>query len=130
MGLTFDLRRNKLARRKLEQELKEALAKGDEFTAEEKQIDLDENLYGRANMEQTAHDRVRELNTWSKIKHELNDGSFDSKNVNTHQAESYRLALTNVDSGKVPKDKLEFIIILLSKFTCTKLAKDKLELGR
>ena len=46
-------------------------------------------------MEQTAHDRVRELNTWAKIKHELNDGSFDSKNVNTHQAESYRLALTN-----------------------------------
>ena len=41
LGLTFDLRRNKLARRKLEQELKEALAKGDEFLAEEKQIDLE-----------------------------------------------------------------------------------------
>jgi len=36
LGLTFDLRRNKLARRKLEQELKEAVAKGDDFTAEEK----------------------------------------------------------------------------------------------
>ena len=32
LGLTFDLRRNKLARRKLEQELKEAVAKGDEFS--------------------------------------------------------------------------------------------------
>ena len=61
----------------------------------EVQIDLDENLYGKANMEQTAHDRVRELNTWSKIKHELEDGSFDTENVNSHQAESYQLALTN-----------------------------------
>ena len=40
------------------------------------QIDLDENLYGKANMEQTAHDRVRELNTWSKIKTELNLNSL------------------------------------------------------
>ena len=35
MGLTFDLRRSKLSRRKLEQEQKEAIAKGDEFTAED-----------------------------------------------------------------------------------------------
>ena len=79
LGLTFDLRRNKLARRKLEQELKEAVAKGDEFLGtEEKQIDLDENLYGRANMEKTARDRVRELKLWSQIKSELDDGSFDT----------------------------------------------------
>ena len=95
LGLTFDLRRNKLARRKLEQELKEAVAKGDEFLAEEKQIDLDENLYGRANMEKTARDRVRELKLWSQIKSELDDGSFDTKYVNTHQAESYTHNLAN-----------------------------------
>mgnify|MGYP007000457317 CR=1 len=70
-----------LARRKLEQEQKEALAKGDDFTAEEKQIDLDENLYGRANMEKTARDRVRELKLWSQIKKELDDGSFDTTYV-------------------------------------------------
>ena len=46
--------------------------------AEEKQIDLDENLYGRANMEKTARDRVRELKLWSQIKSELDDGSFDT----------------------------------------------------
>ena len=95
MGLTFDLRRSKLARRKLEQELKEAVAKGDEFTAEEKQIDLDENLFGRANMEKTARDRVRELKLWSQIKKELDDGSFDTTYVNTHQAESYVHNLQN-----------------------------------
>ena len=31
--------------------------------------------------------------------------------------DSYKLALTKLDSGKVPKDKFEFIIILLSKIT-------------
>jgi hypothetical protein len=95
MGLTFDLRRSKLTRRKLEQEQKEAIAKGDEFTAEELQIDLDENLFGRANMEKTARDRVRELKLWSQIKKELNDGSFDTTYVNTHQAESYTHNLQN-----------------------------------
>ena len=95
MGLTFDLRRSKLSRRKLEQEQKEAIAKGDEFTAEELQIDLDENLFGRANMEKTARDRVRELKLWSQIKKELDDGSFDTEYVNTHQAESYTHNLAN-----------------------------------
>jgi len=95
MGLTFDLRRSKLKRRQLEQEQKEAITKGDEFTAEELQIDLDENLFGRANMEKTARDRVRELKLWSQIKKELNDGSFDTTYVNTHQAESYVHNLQN-----------------------------------
>jgi hypothetical protein len=95
MGLTFDLRRNKLARRKLEQEQREAVAKGDDFTAEERQIDLDENLFGRANMEKTARDRVRELKLWSQIKKELDDGTFDTQYVNTHQAESYTHNLAN-----------------------------------
>ncbi len=39
-----------------------------------KQIDLDQNLYSKACMEQVAHDRVREIQTWSKIKAELDDG--------------------------------------------------------
>lgn len=95
MGLSFDLRRNQVKRMKLERKMQAAIDSGDDLKQMELQIDLDENLYGRANMEQVAHDRVRELNTWSKIKSELEDGSFDSKNVNTHQAESYRLALTN-----------------------------------
>ena len=95
MGLSFDLRKNNVKRLKLERKMQKAINDGDDLKQMEIQIDLDENLYGKANMEQTAHDRVRELNTWSKIKHELSDGSFDDRNVNTHQAESYRLALTN-----------------------------------
>ena len=95
MGLSFDLRKSDVKRLKLERKMQKAISDGDDLKQMEIQIDLDENLYGKANMEQTAHDRVRELNTWSKIKSELKDGSFDDKNVNSHQAESYKLALTN-----------------------------------
>ena len=46
-------------------------------------------------MRSTAHDRVRELRTWSKIKDELNNGTFDNENVDTHQAVSYSHILSN-----------------------------------
>ena len=46
-------------------------------------------------MEKTARDRVRELKLWSQIKKELDDGTFDTQYVNTHQAESYTHNLAN-----------------------------------
>ena len=95
MGLSFELRRNSLERLKFERKLKKAEEGGDDLDIIEAQIDLDQNLYNKACMEQTAHDRVREIQTWSKIKNELNDGSFDDKNVNTHQAVSLKLVLQN-----------------------------------
>jgi len=95
MGLSFDLRRQEIKRLKLEKKMLKVQNEGDELKQMEVQIDLDENLYGRANMEQVAQDRVRELNTWSKIKSELKDGSFDDENVDSHQAESYKHALNN-----------------------------------
>lgn len=95
MGLSFDLRRNAVERMKLERKMQKAVEKGDDLKIMELEIDLDQNLYVKANMEQVAHDRVRELKTWSKIKGELNDGSFDDKEVNTHQVQSLRLTLQN-----------------------------------
>ena len=95
MGLSFELRRNALERLRLERKMVDAIEKNDDFEIMGLEIDLDQNLYQKANMEQVAHDRVRELKTWSKIKDELNDGSFDDKEVNTHQAQSLRLTLQN-----------------------------------
>lgn len=94
MGLSFDMRRANVERLKLEKKMKEAIEAGDELEIMSLQIDLDQNLYGKACMEQVAHDRVREIQTWSKIKTELDDGTFDTQNVNAHQAESlhHRLA--------------------------------------
>ena len=85
--------------------MKEALEESDELKVMELEIDLDENLYGKANMAQVAKDRVREVSLWSKLKAELNDGSFDDQNVNQHQAHSYlhtlqnRVAALNANSG-------------------------------
>ena len=95
MSLSFNLRRNAVERLKLERKMEKVIAKGDEIKQMEVQIDLDQNLYRRANMEQTAKDRVREIATWSKIKAELDDGTFDTQNVNTHQANSYSISLKN-----------------------------------
>jgi hypothetical protein len=95
MNLSFDMRHNVVQRLKLERKMDKAIASGNELKQMEIQINLDRNLYDRACMEQVAHDRVREIQTWSKIKSELNDGSFDNQNVNTHQAISLRLALQN-----------------------------------
>lgn len=95
MNLSFEMRRADVERLKLERKMKEAELKNDQLEIMEVQIDLDQNLYNKACMEQVAHDRVREIKTWSKIKNELNDGSFDDQNVNTHQANSLLLALEN-----------------------------------
>ena len=95
MNLSFEMRRADVERMKLERKMKEAEEKGDPLEIMEIQIDLDQNLYGKACMEQVAHDRVREIQTWSKIKAELNDGTFDDQNVNTHQAISLGIRLEN-----------------------------------
>jgi hypothetical protein len=94
MGSSFELRRNEVERLKLERKMQKAIDKGDDLKQKEIQISLDQNIYGRANIEQQTKDRVRELKLWSQIKTELDDGSFDAQDVNSHQAESYRLALT------------------------------------
>ena len=53
------------------------------------EIDLDEARFGKASMEKTAKHRMREIKMWSKLKSEFNDGSFNDKDVNEHQLESY-----------------------------------------
>ena len=58
-----------------------------------KQVELEEKLYGKAQMELVAKHRMREVATWSKLKKEFHDNSFDDRDVNTHQANSYLLRL-------------------------------------
>ena len=86
MQLSFEYRRNDIEIKKLQKEIKK---EKDSLERELKQIDIEEKLYGRAALELTAKARMREISTWSKLKKEFHDGSFDDRNVNTHQAESY-----------------------------------------
>jgi hypothetical protein len=46
-------------------------------------------------MELVAKDRMREIKAWSDLKKEFNDGEFDTKNVNTDQAEGLKIRLEN-----------------------------------
>jgi len=91
IAMSFDIRRNEIKRLQLLKKLEET---EDELDRKEIEIDLDENLYAKASMDQTAGDRVREIKKWAELKAELNDGTFDAMNPNTHQAESlhHRLA--------------------------------------
>jgi hypothetical protein len=86
MRLSFEYRKNDVEIEKLQREIKK---EKDPLEKELKQIELEEKLYDRAGMELTAKARMREISTWSKLKKEFHDGTFDDRDVNTHQAESY-----------------------------------------
>lgn len=92
MSLSFDYRKNEVKIKRLKKKLAEET---DPLRVEMLEINLEEKLYGRANMELVAKDRMREIEHWSRLKKEYNDGTFDDKNVNTHQAESYKYILQN-----------------------------------
>ena len=92
MSLSFDYRRNEVKIKKLEKKLQDET---DELKVELAQIDLDEKNYAKASMQLTARDRMREIKLWSHYKDKYDDGSFDTKNVDTHQLESYHLVMKN-----------------------------------
>ena len=88
MALSFDYRRNDAKIKWLEKKIDK---EEDEYKATKYQIDLDECKFGKASMEKTARHRMREIKMWSKLKKEFNDGTFNDKDVNQHQLESYGL---------------------------------------
>ena len=86
MNLSFDYRRNEAKIKWLEKKIE---SEKDEYELTKYQIDLDESRFVKASMEKTAMHRMREIKMWSKLKKEFNDGSFNDKDVNQHQLESY-----------------------------------------
>ena len=92
MSLSFDCRRNEAKIKWLEKKIEK---EEDEYKLEKYKIDLDEARYGLANMQLVARDRMREIKLWSTLKKEFNDGSFDDKDVNKHQLESYHQIMKN-----------------------------------
>ena len=92
MSLSFDYRRNEIKIKKLEEKL---LIEEDSLKKELFQIDIDEKNFTKASMQLTARDRMREIKLWSKLKKEVDDGTFDKEDVNTHQLESYHKIMIN-----------------------------------
>ena len=88
VSLSFDARKNDVEIEKLKRDIKK---EKDHLERKLKQVELEEKLYGKAQMELVAKHRMREVSLWSKLKKEFHDGSFDDRDVNTHQAQSYLL---------------------------------------
>jgi len=65
----------------------------DDLELELLEIELEEKLWDKSERERMGADRVREIEHWSRIKKELDDGTFDTQNVDTHQKESLKLQL-------------------------------------
>ena len=92
MSLSFDYRRTEVKIKRLQEKLDK---EEDLLKKELLQIDIDEKVYGKASMQLVARDRMREIKLWSKFKKQFDDGSFDTKDVNTHQLNSYHLTMRN-----------------------------------
>jgi len=92
MSLSFDCRRSEAKVKWLEKKIE---TEQDEYKLEKYKIDLDEARYGLANMQLVARDRMREIKLWSTLKKEFDDGTFDTKDVNRHQLDSYHLIMKN-----------------------------------
>ena len=124
MSLSFDYRRNDAKIKWLEKKLE---TETDEYKRELYQIDLDEKVYGKANMELVARDRLREIKLWSKFKAEYDDGSFDTKNVNSHQFESLAQIMEHKKNSITPGSSQAEVFNVLSQVdTIDRIKKEKL----
>jgi hypothetical protein len=124
MSLSFDYRRNEAKIKQLEKKLE---TETDEYKKELYQIDLDEKVYGKANMELVARDRLREIKLWSKFKAEYDDGSFDTKNVNSHQFESLSQIMEHKKNSITPGSSQAEVFNVLSQVdTIDRIKKEKL----
>jgi len=104
--LSFEYRRNEVSIKRLMAALAVC---NNELDREDIQINLDECLFKRAGMRSVAGDRAREVEMWSRLKAEADDGSFDKDDANTHQLVSYTarfaIAASTVQPGQLSADE-------------------------
>ena len=125
MHLSFEYRKNDVEIEKLEHKIK---TDKDKFERKMAQIELEEKLYSRAGMELVAKARMREISTWSKLKKEFHDGTFDDKNVNTHQAESYTHQLEQKKATLTPGSSQPEVFNVLGQLETLKRVRQSGEL--
>jgi len=121
--LSFDARKNEVEIKKLQRDIKK---EKDPLEVELKQIELEEKIYGKAQMELVAKHRMREVATWSKLKKEFDDGQFDKKDVNSHQAHSYMLRLQHQKNTITPGTSQPEVFNVLGQIdTLERVIRDK-----
>jgi len=126
MHLSFDYRKNDVEIEKLEHKIIDP--NEDKFEKKLAKIELEEKLYGRANMELVAKARMREISTWSKLKKEFHDDTFDDKDVNTHQAESYMHQLEQKKATLTPGSSQPEVFNVLGQLETLKRVRQSGEL--
>jgi len=94
MRLSFDARKNDVEIKKVQRKIK---GEKDKLELELLEVELDEKIFNKANMELVAKHRMREVEHWSRLKKEFvaKDPNFDTRSVETHQLHSYGLAFEN-----------------------------------
>ena len=121
--LSFDARKNEVEIKKLQRDNKK---EKDPLEVELKQIELEEKIYGKAQMELVAKHRMREVATWSKLKKEFDDDNFDKKDVNSHQAHSYMLRLQHQKNTITPGTSQPEVFNVLGQIdTLERVIRDK-----
>ena len=99
MHLSFDARKNDVEIKQKQKELEEET---DPLKKELIQIEIDQKTYSKASMQLVAAHRMREVTEWSNFKKIYNDGTFDDKNVDTHQLLSYKKIMKNRKNTLTP----------------------------
>jgi len=123
INLSFEARKNEVEIKKTERDIKK---EKDPLEQKLKQIDLEQKLYAKAQMELVAKHRMREVATWSKLKKEFHNDSFDDRDVNTHQAESYRLRLEEQKKTLTPGSSQPEVFNVLGQLeTLERVIRDK-----
>jgi len=126
MKLSFEYRRNEAKIKRLQKLLDKET---DEYKKEVYEIDLDDRNYTKANMQLVARDRMREIKLWSKLKAEVNDGTFDTQNVNTHQLEAYHQIMINRKDTLSPQSSQPEVFNVLGQLqTIERVQKEKAQL--
>ena len=92
MNNSFDYRENEIEIKKIKRKLE---TEEDELEIEMLNLELDKKMWTRRNTTFEGKHRIREITAWSKIKKELDNGSFSTNNVEEHQLESYQKMYQN-----------------------------------
>ena len=83
--LSFEYRKDKIELEKTT-ELYEKTS--DKYEKQLLEIEIDKIKWRLKNSKRVGNDRAREIEAWSKLKKELDDGSFDTENVETDKLEA------------------------------------------
>ena len=125
MRLSFDARKNAVEIKKLQKKIKN---EKDPLERDLLEVELEEKIYEQASMELIAKHRMREVATWSKLKKEFDDDSFDKRDVNTHQAESYTHRLEQMRKTLTPGTTQPEVFNLLGQLETLKRVRQSGEL--